>query len=603
MPDPGARPKRALLLLPVRAVVAAASWPVREAGFVWDDFVFLRDTAELRQGDNWTSVVLHGFSDWSQYFRPFGVAFWMAEARWLDLTAERLHTVSLGIHLLNTLLVGLLGRMVLRAAGHSGERDLTPPIAAALFGLHPLLVEPVVWISSQCELILTFFTLLALAGNLAIRSARVRAAATGACFFLAACTKETAVSIPILIVIFDWLLPRAANAAALPAATPAARFREQLPVYAAILAAGIAYLFFRGWSLGVLVPGIAHDGLPPGTRLQMACFAYLSYWKLLVWPMSGLGPLHLFSPGKFGGYSIGMLATDAGALAIASAGLVLLWNRQALGGLIAAATAPLLPVLHLVPIPFDDGLYHDRYAMTSAAMICALLPLVVQAAHRKSGRLLRLAGGLIAALWLTVAIINIRVTVPLWSDEVRLWQWALRQNPGSIIASDNLLSAYLERNDLAAARPLVDQLMASRRECVNCMLNVAQFGIVTGDDALSEAALTRARSVLEHSAPPRRLTVLYLVASGNLHRLRGEWDAAEADYRSAIAAEPLDPNPYMNLAVLLARRGRTDDARRAADSAIALYPSDERQARRRQFERLLEPTPETGVSRPPASNR
>jgi tetratricopeptide (TPR) repeat protein len=207
--------------------------------------------------------------------------------------------------------------------------------------------------------------------------------------------------------------------------------------------------------------------------------------------------------------------------------------------------------------------------------------------QHKSFARLALFGKLIAALWLLAAIANIRATVPLWSDEVRLWQWALRQNPGSIVAGENLFSAYLERNNLAVAGPLVEELMASKRACPNCMVNVAQYAIDRGDASLADAALDRAKSALENVKAPRRLTVMYLVATAGVHRLRHEWIPAEEAYRAAIAVDPLDPNPHMNLAILLAKRGRPDAARQAADAAIALYPPREREARRGEFETAL----------------
>jgi len=588
IPRPSSRLPSAATNTVVVALVALVYWPVHDAGFVWDDKVQLHDTAWLRHGNDWIVVVLHGFADWTNYFRPLGIAFWVAEGRLLDLSAGPMHLVSLCLHLVNTLLVGLLARMLVRVAGNHTENNYVPSLAMLVYGLHPLLVEPVVWIASQFEVILTFLTLLGLILNYAIENRVGRAIGVGACFFLAACTKETALTFPMLLVIFDWIRPQAGTSVKTPLSIRVGRLREQLPVYGALLLAGGAYLAFRGWGLGFLIPNAAHDPLFSWSRFQVACFTYASYWKLLLWPMSGLGPLHLFAQERFVELTLETLAFDIGALAILSTGLYTFWLGKPFGGLIMAVTATLLPVLHIVPVSFDDSLYHDRYAMTAAAMACAFMPLVISDLPRiRSSTRFAFGGNLIAAFWLIAAILNIRANVPLWSDEVRLWQWALRQNPGSLIARENLLSAYLERNDLAGAQPLVDSLMASKRECLNCLLNAVDFAIVTGNTELADTALERAKSIMENKTAPRRLLVMYLLASGGVSGLHHDWNTAEQAYRTAIATDPLDPNPHMNLATVLARRGLLDDARRAADTALALYPPDVRSARQREIEAVL----------------
>ena len=437
----------------VIALVTAVYWSVHDAGLVWDDVIFLRDAGGLRYGSNWLQFVLHGFDNWLNYFRPLGVALFAAETRLLDVAPAPMHLLSLGLHLINTLLVGALARAMAIPSNPPARPWLLPCIAMLLFGLHPVLVEPVVWIASQFELLLTLFMLLGLLANLTLRNRAVRAGSVALCFFLAACSKEAAIAFPLLLMIVDWLRPIETQTVDRPWQVVSVRLQHQWPIYLAVLVAGIVYLAARYWGLGFLMNSYGHTTSLSWSRVHLIGFTYLAYWKLLVWPMAGLGPIHIFPAQQFADFTVATVATDAVALAIILIGFYLLWKRKLLGGLIMGVTAALLPVLHVIPIEFEESIYHDRYAMTAVAIASALLPNVVaEWLGRLGNRRLASYALLVGAGWLIAAVINIRVTVPLWSDEVKLWEWALRQNPGSIVAQDHLFGTYLDRRDLATRR-------------------------------------------------------------------------------------------------------------------------------------------------------
>src|SRR5262249_27976883 len=186
------------------------------------------------------------------------------------------------------------------------------------------------------------------------------------------------------------------------------------PIYLAVLVAGLAYLAARYWGLGFLMSSYGHETSMSWSRLHTIGFTYLAYWKLLVWPMAGLGPIHLFPAQQFSEFTTANVATDLAALAIALSGLYLLWKRKPLGGLITGITAALLPALHVIPIEFGESIYHERYALMAVAIGSAFLPSVVaEWLERRENRRLAPYVLLAAAGWLVAAVVNVRVTVPL----------------------------------------------------------------------------------------------------------------------------------------------------------------------------------------------
>lgn len=582
--------------LAILALVAATYWPVHGAGLVWDDKIIFHDNAWLRYGDAWKQFIFRNFFDWSEYFRPLVVALFVFEARVFDALSTPMHLLSLALHLTNTLLVGLLARRL--QTDHAGTRSCTPflpCIAMLIYGVHPALIEPVVWISSQGELLLTFFVLGGLLCNAILRRTWVRAAAVGVFFFLAACCKESAVSFPPLLLFMDWLLIRTDDPSCSSRDRVRALWHRQVAVYACVLAAGLAYLGLRYWALGRMVHPAAHEAFFSFARLQTVSYTYLSYWRILLWPMRGLGPLHEVDMRQFAAVDAMSLAIDLAALAIAIGGTYLAWRRKPLGCAIVAVSVALFAVLHVVPVAFDGSLYHERYAMTALAMLCALLPLVVAEwlPRRRSWTIIASSA---IVLWLGLALINIRVTLPLWSDETKLWQWVLQDYPASIVARDHLLSTYIETGDYRHARQLADALVAEDARCANCLINAASLAVAQGDAARASAALDKAKVLRTLSSQPRQIQG-FVLATGGLRELQGDAKGAEEAYRDAIALEPFDPGAQMNLALLLARQSRVPEARAAFDKALALFAPEERSQRIVVFERTLA----AAASRAPAA--
>jgi tetratricopeptide (TPR) repeat protein len=60
-----------------------------------------------------------------------------------------------------------------------------------------------------------------------------------------------------------------------------------------------------------------------------------------------------------------------------------------------------------------------------------------------------------------------------------------------------------------------------------------------------------------------------LIGEGNSHAALGDWGAAERCFRTATLSHPQNGDSFNNLAHVLARQGRWDEARRAIAAALA----------------------------------
>jgi len=582
----------AIFSIAILALVAILYWPVTHAKFVWDDVVDFQEKAWLTSGDDWKHYIFKDFNYWTNYFRPIGVALFTFQVRLFNGAAGLMHAFSLFIHLINTFLVGLVSLRLSEYAfpnfQATAKRMYFVAGSMLFYGIHPVLIEPIAWIGSQFDLVLTTLILLGLLARLRVQNILLRAGTIALLFFMAACTKESAVSFPLILLVFDWLLIDKTAIHSFRSYL-LALIRNNWPIYLAIFVAGLGYLAFRQWALGKIVDPFAPSSLSALARLQEVCFLYMHYWKTLLLPMTAMSPIHPIDELPFNRVSFQALVTDITAISLALTGLYLAARRSpTIGCMILVVTAAVLPVLHIASSNFDSSLYHERYAMTALASLCPMVPLALMNISNssylhKSGPLFLASIGL---LWLAIAVINIRSTLPLWSNNVNLWRWAVAEYPSSVEANDGLLSAYVDSKDDANAHKLINKLIVNRTECTNCMLNAAILDISENNPADAAKALDRVKNSKEVLVDKKMFGV-YLLTTGQTLVQLGHLHEAEGALRAAVDIEPLDPQPRISLAIALALHGKADEARKVGEVGILMLPSTERDAKRAALNKII----------------
>lgn len=553
----------------VLCIVFLVYRPVLDAGFVWDDMLNFQERAWLYHGDLWKQYIFTGFNDWQFYFRPLGVALFVLQARLFDGAATPMHAVTLAMQLVNVALVMLLARQIAMRDGSVGMLVLM--FAGLAFGLHPMLVETVTWIGCQFDQLQVMSALLGLLITLCIHNRWLRAVGVSFCFLLGAGFKESAAALPAIVALFDWLFRT--DRAASTMQRLRSLLRDNWPSYLLLLIAGLAYLALRKAMMGSVAGGATLSMfIPDWTRLESIAYVYLKYWTVILGIPTELNPLHPVAAVSFGENAWLSLLRVFGALAVASLGILTLFRRLPVtAGIVVAASLYLVLVLGFFPGHFDDSLYHERYAIGAIALTAALLP---SAVHEWSSlfRLVHVRARWLAALaagWIGFAVINVRATIPLWSDSTSLWQWAVLANPDNGIAMGNLISAHIRADNPDAARTLVQQALAHDLVCDYCYLNGFVVAVSSGDLALAEITLARVRDS-EAILSDRILAQHYWATVGFLELRLGNPGSAEQALRNAIALEPLAALDHLRLAEALSVQGKADQARREAELAVQL---------------------------------
>lgn len=202
------------------AIISAITFftflPALKNGFVlWDDDINVYENIHIRSLDSdllkWTfSGILTGESD---YFRPLSFFSHAIDYRIFGPDPWGHHLTSVIIHSINTLLVFMLAASLIDYKAptleSTGRRSLiAAAITSLLFGIHPLHVESVAWISERKDVLYAFFFLLSLLSYVKFTSSETSKKlffCMSLLFFsLSALSKPMAVSLPFVLLILDY---------------------------------------------------------------------------------------------------------------------------------------------------------------------------------------------------------------------------------------------------------------------------------------------------------------------------------------------------------------------------------------------------------------
>ncbi|MCH8904171.1 MAG: hypothetical protein IIA45_09690, partial [Bacteroidetes bacterium] len=200
-----------LLLVAITAIVLSPS--VNNDFVNFDDHVYvLKNEIITNTTSDGIKTIFDRHKPVAGNYHPLTILSYALEYKFFKLTAERYHLNSLLLHLINVLLIFWL---IYLLAGNLNVAFIT----ALLFGIHPMHVESVAWISSRKDLLYTLFFLLSMIfylkyffrNNLTepIKQNRyLYLILSIIAFVLALLSKAQAVMLPIILILIDIFLRR-----------------------------------------------------------------------------------------------------------------------------------------------------------------------------------------------------------------------------------------------------------------------------------------------------------------------------------------------------------------------------------------------------------
>jgi tetratricopeptide (TPR) repeat protein len=441
------------------------------------------------------------------------------------------HATSLLIHIVAALALFDLARLTFlspRLRSWCGEAAV--PLATAIamiWAVHPLQTQAITYIYQRIESLTGMLCLVSLA-------CFARAAASGwSARWLAACvgataaamaSKEHAVVLPFLVLLYDWLFS--------PPATPAAWWtdiRRRPGFYVAlcatwlVLAAVLASQAgkYQEFGFGKRSP-LAYALTQPGVIMHYLRLTLLPVGQCLDYS----GWTEVTSP------SLEHLPAYFAVAAIASCAAVGVVLRRPESWFPAAFLITLAPTSSVMPVEAfvnEHRMYLPLAAVVGGGVVAAywfagtygprLVPGLSAEGVRRAGRW-ALAAVVVPLVLLTLA------RNALYHSPARIWNDVLDHDPGNHRALWRFAEMMLQQGDEASAVQLADRAVDRRPSC-DVFANLAATRLVGGDYRAAERLCRRGMERQRSKLPPDHFAVL--CTTGDLAtalRLQGKLDEA-----------------------------------------------------------------------------
>jgi tetratricopeptide (TPR) repeat protein len=465
------------------------------------------------------------------------------------------HAVNLLIHFANGVLVYFLALMTLRLTGIR-RRERIALFAALVFTAHPVQTQAVTYIVQRMSSLAAMFYLLALLlfvrGRTSSAGGRRWALWAGSfvAWLLALGSKQNAVTLPIVLALYEWFFFRDLSADWL---------RRNLGIFLglAVLLAGVALLYLRGDPSNLLV-GYADRDFTMSQRVLTQLRVVVFYIGLLAFPApSRQNLIHAFPASRslFDPITTLLcLLLLAGLLALA---IALARNHR------LASFCILWFFIHLAVessvVSLEMAFEHRLYLPLAGVALLASW-LLLSRPSRQQRLAVAVAVCVVAALGAATYARN-----ETWRDGVTLWNDVIAKNPRSHRGHYNL-GVQLE------ARGQIDEAAHHYREALRIAPRFAQ---AHNNLAMTLAGKGRVEEAIRHYGAALEIDPEFAKAHNNLGMAlsgRGRFAEAERHYAEALRLVPDYAKAHNNLGVTLARQGRLEEASRRFAEALRLEP-------------------------------
>jgi tetratricopeptide (TPR) repeat protein len=326
MRDCGRQWQKWVVCLLLGAAVLAAFWPALGCGFVYyDDPDYITSNKDVQRGLNWQSLRWAITTGHAFNWQPLTWVSHILDCQLYGLEPKGHHLTSLLLHLANSVLLFLLLNRLTGALWRSA-------FVAAMFALHPLRVESVVWISERKDVLSSFFWMLTVGAYVRYAEEfKVQPASAGATagkrskfkvhyalalvlFAFALMSKAMVVTLPFVLLLLDyWPLGRLQFGPGFPWRL----IVEKIPFF--LLAAGESVVTFLIQQHSGAVTTLTR--FPLSVRLSNVPVAYMSYLSKNFWP-AGLAVFYPHQP-------LGLLEVGGAVCVLMAVSILVVWRWRA----------------------------------------------------------------------------------------------------------------------------------------------------------------------------------------------------------------------------------------------------------------------------------
>lgn len=515
----------------------------------WDDPAYVYENASIRAIDLrflktiFTTAMVVNWHPLTMLSLAVDYKFW-------GLNPLGYHLTNIVFHAINTFLVFILSVRLMESAGPQtaspGQNPsragysllITGVTSALLFGLHPLHVESVTWISARKDLLSTFFIILSVLAYLGYaerKKAALNYAASLLFFTLALMSKPIAVTLPLALLILDYYPLGRFSLKRIPGL-----ISEKAPFFALSVILG----FLTVWAQkkgGALMP--LEEFSPLGRVLIMAR-GFIFYLYKMILPLD----LHPFYPLPTSSElysSITVLAVLIFA-SVTAFSLITIKRNRIIPAVWFYYLVTLLPVIGIVKAGYQFAA--DRYTYLPGIGFFILLGAAAAYVYGRSA----VARKAVVAVVVTAAVLLGGLTVrqeAVWKDTITMWTRTIEKYRGRVpMGYCNRGLAYEKMRDYPKAIDDYNRAIENYPRFVEAYLN---RGIAFGETGEYMRAIKDFNTAIELSPGSYNAYLNRGVAYLSV----GEYEKAAADFKVSIEFEPENPVAYYNMGLVYARLG------------------------------------------------
>ncbi len=490
----------------------------------WDDPGYINDNPYIKD------LTLQGLAKIFSVqvmgnYHPLTILSYAIEYRMVQLEPWLYHFDSLVLHLIVTVLVYWF---VVLLSG----RPVAAVITALLFGIHPMHVESVAWVSGRKDVLYGVFYVgacIAYLYYLAAENGRraVSYSLVLILYVLALLAKPVAVTLPVALLLIDYYKERTWNKKNLI---------EKIPHFLLAIAFGIISINVQHAAGAMAMQKIVYA---PWERLALGGYALTTYlWKAVIpaslccyypYPLKVNGVLPLL----YYAYP-----------AIAGAVIYLVWRYGRKNRLVVFGTLFFIGHIALLLqfLPVGDAIVADRYSYIPYLGLFFIAGICLSELYLKYGYIILAA----AAAYIGILGIVSRERCKDWYDSMSLWQDEIAKAPAQAQAAYNNLG-FIYYSKWSAATNVGDK-------------------VVYYDSAIY--CMNKAIALKPDFANP-------YVAMGELMRNAGQYAEAKKHYYRALTILPKESNLYVGMAILYYINKEYDSCGYYFRGALRLNPSAE----------------------------
>jgi len=561
---PSLRTKLLLMIFIILLSSFAVYFNSLSNGFVYDDDYqvlenrWITDVGRIPDIFSKSVWSFQSASSTSNYYRPVMHLVYMFNYHIFGLKPWGFHLVNILFHAGVSIMVFFITLRVLKELSFASSfPSLIPPfVAALLFATHPIHTEAVTWVAGVTDLSFTLFYLLSFYfylwstdNNPPLKGIYALSVAS---FFVGTLCKETALTLPLILVAYDYTFKRGEF-----------QFTSSLKRYLPYLIVAGIYFILRFHALGQFAPQKRHPDLSTYQYLINIFPLFIQYLEKLILPLN-LNAFHVLHP-------ISSLSEAKGVLSliITIAFGILIFvafrkNKVLFLGLLFI-TVPLLPVLY-IPV-LGENTFAERYLYVSSfgfVLVLASFMNWTKANRPKAFTVLTLIFIAIAGLY-TLQTVS-RNTI--WKDDYGLFTDMVKKSP----------DAKEPHNDLGAVlmdNGRIDEAIEQFRISSTLNPDFAEARGNLGAAFLKKGLIDKA---IEQCEIAVRLNPNHASAHNNLGAAfysKGWIDKAIAQYQIVLKLNPNDPNAHNNLGLaFFYYKGWIDKAIDEYQTAVRLSPSN-----------------------------